>query len=76
MPRKKRNPNDSDRRYPSVLAYLKDKGLTQGELARDVGLSNAQMSRIVNRQTQPSLGLAVKLSVICRVPVEAFVVWD
>lgn len=51
---------------------LKAHGKTQNELARELGISHAHLSQILNGIGQPSLDLAVALEAKTGIPVREF----
>lgn len=61
------------RTYPNLTAYLQDTGQTQTELAAKLDRSQAFISKLINGLVQPSLNEALRISRICRVPVESLV---
>lgn len=61
------------RTYPNLTSYLDSTGTTQAALADRLGRSQAFISKLVNGITQPSLDEALRISRICRVPVESLV---
>jgi len=63
----------ADRIYPNILAYLKDTGITQEELARRLGISQGGLSKIINNIQAPRLGLALRIERVCRVPLESLI---
>ena len=64
------------RTYPNLTAYLEGTNTTQVELAAKLNRSQAFISKLVNGITQPSLNEALRISRICRVPVESLVTRD
>lgn len=61
--------NDLQRR---VTAVLKRDGISQNQLARELGVSEAYLSMIVRRKRQPSLPVALRLEARTGIPVKAF----
>lgn len=61
------------RTYPNLTSYLEAEGLTQAELAVKLRRSQAYISKLVNGLQQPSLDEALRISRVCRVPVESLV---
>lgn len=58
--------------YPDLATYIRDNdGLTQAELARELGISESFLSMIKSRERQPTLPLALKISARCHVPLES-----
>ena len=51
---------------------FKKSGLSQRELADDIGLSPAMISRILNGERMPALPHALKLAKKLGIPVESF----
>jgi len=64
--------NPRRRRYPNLAAYILITGESQREIADAVGVSQAQISRILRGRKLPRPSLARKLSEHCRIPVESF----
>lgn len=58
-------------KYQTLAAALEAEGMTQVELARRVGVSGAQINRIVKGRRVPSLSLAVRIAKVLPVDVEA-----
>lgn len=61
------------RTYPNLRAYLEDTGITQAELAGKLDRSQAYISKLLNGLQQPSLDEALRISRLCRIPVESLV---
>ena len=61
------------RTYPNLLTFLRETGTTQAEMAERLGLSQGQISKLVNGKIQPSLDLALRIARYARVPVESLV---
>lgn len=59
------------KRYPSLRAYLKGEGRTQEQLAADLGLRQGTVNKWVNGDRMPRAEMALKLSKLTGVPVEA-----
>jgi DNA-binding XRE family transcriptional regulator len=69
--------NTSSRRrqkgpFTSLKAFFEQTGTRQADIAVDAGISITHMCNIVNGKRHPSLDLAVRLSQLTNVPVEAF----
>lgn len=45
-----------------LRAYLKKTGIKQRALARELGIAEPHMSRLVNRKGSPSLDLALRIA--------------
>lgn len=61
------------RRYKSLAAYLKATGRTQLDLATELGISIADMSKYVNGQAMPRAERAIYISEVTGVPLEALI---
>lgn len=61
------------RTYPNLRAYLDAQGMSQAELATQLGRSQPFISKLLNGLVQPSLNEALRIAVVCRVPVESLV---
>jgi transcriptional regulator with XRE-family HTH domain len=59
------------KRYPSLAAYLAGTGRTQEQLAADLGVRQGLISKYVRGEQTPRLDLAIRLSAITGVPLEA-----
>lgn len=58
--------------FASLAAYLRDRGRGgQVELAAELGISPAYLSLLKDRQRQPPLDLALRISAHCAVPLES-----
>lgn len=66
----------SHRTFPDLATYLRASGLTQAQLAQRLQISQAYMSKLVRRLQQPSLDEALRISRLCRIPVESLVAQD
>lgn len=62
-------------RLNALRAEWKEQGKTQNQIARELGISQAQLSRILNRESKPSADVALlieqKLGLTLRDLVEA-----
>jgi len=63
----------SKRIYPDLQTYLRETGTTQAAFAEKVGASQSVVSRIVNRQIVPDVGLALRISREARIPLESLI---
>lgn len=59
-------------RYPDLATYLARSGESQTDLARAVGASQAQISRLAAGLALPRADLADRLVRYCRIPLESF----
>lgn len=59
------------RPFPTLRAYFDQTLTKQVDIAADLGISEAHLSNIVAGRRRPSVVLAVKLSMLTNVPVEA-----
>jgi len=63
------------RAYPTVQAWMAATGTNQAELARRLGVKQPHLSNVLSKSRRCSLYLALKLSHITNVPIEAIVEW-
>lgn len=72
----KHKPRQAARRssYPDLATYLAETGESQVHLARALGVSQAQISRIL-KGAIPRLGLRLKLAAYAHIPIESFT-WE
>lgn len=63
----------TQRIYPNLRAYFNERGHTQEKLAKRLGISQPEMSKITNGLRQPPLHLAFRISAIAGVPLESLV---
>lgn len=61
------------KRYPSLAAYLEGTGKTQQQLASELGITQAQISSYLNGRSLPRPDLAVRISELTGVSIEAMV---
>jgi len=61
---------DSKIRANKIKKVLKDKGVTQEELSRRVGVSYRHINRLTLGRSEPSLLLAYRISAVLDEPVE------
>ena len=55
----------------NLKEYLKEKGISQQELADELGITKSHMSHIVNnKKSGMTLAIALKISKVVKVPVE------
>jgi len=59
-------------KYPNLRVYLLETGDTQTALAHALGVSQAQISRILAGQVVPRPALAIRLARYCQIPLESF----
>lgn len=59
-------------RFPDLATYLKETGDTQDHLAREVGTTQAYISRIASGDAVPRPRLAARLALYARVPLDSF----
>lgn len=62
----------SRRRFPNLGTYLLVTRDTQASIAAAVGLSQAQISRILHGQMIPRRAVARRLADYCGIPLESF----
>ena len=60
------------RRYASLAEYMARTGTSQRDFAKRFGISQAQVSKIINGKQNVKLGLAMRLSRECGVPLASF----
>lgn len=58
-----------------IKAVLEEKGITQEELSRRVGVSYRHINRLCLGRSEPSLMLALRLSKVLNEPLERLFVW-
>jgi transcriptional regulator with XRE-family HTH domain len=61
-------------RYPDLATYLAKTGDTQANIARQLGVSQAQISRILAGAI-PRLSLRIRLAAYAQIPIESFT-WE
>ena len=61
------------RSYSSLRAFLSKTGTTQEQFARRVGISQSQLSKILNGKQRPRLDLALKIAAAAEIPVSSLV---
>ena len=62
-----------DTRMVKILrSILKKRGLTQEEFAAEIGISQAQLSRILSGKRRLSVNKVIQLSKITGIPLEKF----
>lgn len=59
------------RAYASLREYFDQTGTRQEEVAADLGISGGHLSNIVNGKRVPRLRLAMKISEVTNVPIQA-----
>jgi len=59
------------RAFRTLAEWQKSTGLSQGDAAKFLGLSQPHWCNILRGNRKPSLNLAIKLSQLTNVPVEA-----
>ncbi len=59
-------------KYPDLGAYFAQSGVTQVTVAARTGITQAQLSRIINGLTVPRPALAARLATYCSVPLGSF----
>jgi transcriptional regulator with XRE-family HTH domain len=57
----------------NVRTHLSDRGITQGELARRTGLSQAWLSEMLNGKANPSLLTCEKIAQALATPLEGLI---
>jgi transcriptional regulator with XRE-family HTH domain len=62
-------------KYPNLRAYLAQSGDTQEQIARALGISQAQVSRILAGKVVPRPALAIRLASYAQIPVDSFT-WE
>jgi transcriptional regulator with XRE-family HTH domain len=58
--------------YPNLRAYLDYSSDTQADVARQVGTSQAQISRFTKGDGVPRPALAAKIAEYCNIPLDSF----
>lgn len=66
-----RRPRRPRRPFPTLREFFDATGTLQADIAFDLGISQAHLSNIVSGKRRPSVGIAVELSRLTNVPVEA-----
>ena len=61
-------------KHADLKAFIDATGTSQAKLARQVGISQSYLSRIVNRRDTPLLELAIRIHMATGVPYESLVV--
>lgn len=61
------------RTYPDLATFFEDTGLTQVELADELGISQSYLSRIKTGEVEAPLWLALKIARRTRIPLESLV---
>ena len=61
-------------RYPNLATYLAETDDTQANIARALGVSQAQISRILGGAI-PRLDLRIRLAAYAHIPIESFT-WE
>lgn len=61
--------------YPSVQAWKEATGTNSARLAKLVGCKPAHLSNVLSKSRRCSVELALKISKITNVPLEAIVEW-
>ena len=51
---------------------LRERGVTQGALAKELGISGAMLSRIIHGKRRPGIDNALRISKLLGVPMETF----
>lgn len=59
--------------FPTLRAFFDQTGILQADIAADLGISEAHLSNIVSGKRTPSYRVAVKLSQLTNVAIEALV---
>lgn len=57
--------------FPTLRAFFDQTGILQADIAADLGISEAHLSNIVSGKRTPSYRVAVKLSQLTNVAIEA-----
>jgi transcriptional regulator with XRE-family HTH domain len=57
----------------NLVAILKERGMTQSELARESGLSTSRVSEYINGYAAPSIFAAINMAYVLGVDVGEFV---
>jgi len=60
-------------RFPTLAAYIAGTGVAQATIAREVGTSQANISRIARGDLVPRPRLAARLAAFAKIPLEWFV---
>jgi len=61
-----------DRTYPDLATYIAQTGDTQKRIAHTLGISQAQVSRLVHGSQIPRPELAERLAAYARIPFDSF----
>jgi len=59
------------RTYPDLATFFREEGRTQDDVAHDLGISPALLSMYKWKLRQPPLQLALRITSLCRVPLES-----
>lgn len=61
------------RPFATLRAFFDQTGTRQSDIAADLGISEAHMSNIVSGKRRPNVQLALDLSALTNVPIDAIV---
>jgi len=70
-----RRPRRRQAKYPDLRTYLARSGDTQEKIAEALGISQAQVSRILAGKTVPRPEIAIRLATYAQIPVDSFT-WE
>ncbi len=59
--------------YPDLASYLEQSGDSQGNIARQIGIKQAHVSRIVAGRMVPRPDLAAKIAAYAKIPLDSFI---
>lgn len=75
MKRQTRRPRRRPAKYPNFRTYLTRSGDTQENVASKLGISQAQVSRILAGKVVPRPDVAIRLATYAQIPVDSFT-WE
>jgi len=61
--------------YPTVRAWMEATGTNQRRLAKRLEVSEPHLSNVLSKSRRCSLGLALKITQLTKVPIESLVEW-
>jgi transcriptional regulator with XRE-family HTH domain len=67
-----RRPRRRPPKFPTLRAYMAVTGDTQANIARALGITQAQVSRILAGKVVPRPALAIRLAAYAEIPIESF----
>ncbi len=54
----------------NIYQIIRDQNMTQGDLAKKVGIRREYINRIINRKINPTVPLGIRIARALKVPVE------